>query len=91
MEDAAALLLIRAVPNAKRSEVAGADPDGTIRIRLAAPAVDGKANAALREFLRKALGVPKSAVAIVRGEKARQKQVRIEGVAEFEALERLGL
>ncbi len=52
------------------------------RIKLAvhAPPVDGEANAAIVRYLSRALGVPKSAVRIERGESSRRKTVRIEGV-----------
>ena len=50
-----------------------------IKIKLAAPAVEGKANAALVRFLADHFGVSKSAVVIVRGEKSREKLVEIQG------------
>lgn len=68
-------------PGAKRSEVIGweEDPQGgrALKIRIAAPPVDGKANAALREFLAKQWRLPKSAVVIERGESSRFKTVSV--------------
>ncbi len=51
-----------------------------LRVAVSAPPVDGKANAAVIELLASALGIPRSAVAIVRGETGRRKTVRLEGV-----------
>jgi hypothetical protein len=51
---------------------------GALKIRVASPPVEGKANAALIEFLAEAFGVPKRAVSLVRGETGRRKIVRIE-------------
>ena len=68
-------------PAARRTEVAGRHGD-VVKVRLAAPAVDGKANLALRRFLAEAFDVPLRNVALVRGETSREKIVRIEGVAQ---------
>ncbi len=73
-----AVVLVHAQPNAKRSEVAGLH-GGELKIRLHAPPVEGKANAALVEFLSDLLEVPRSAVVIVRGETGRSKQVLVRG------------
>ena len=53
--------------------------DGAVLIRIAAPPVDGKANAALIAFVAKTLGLPKGAVTIIRGETSRNKVIRVEG------------
>lgn len=66
-------------PGAKRSEFAG-EHGGRTKLRLAAPAVEGKANEALVEFLAGYFGVPKRNVRIASGLKSRQKRVIIEGV-----------
>jgi uncharacterized protein (TIGR00251 family) len=50
-----------------------------VLIRISAPPVDGKANAALITFVAKTIGVPKGAVTIVRGETSRNKVIRVEG------------
>ena len=54
-------------------------------VKVAAPAVDNKANAALTEFLSETLGIPKSAVAIRHGATGRRKVVEITGGAELAA------
>ena len=75
---------IRLQPRAKRAEVVG-ERGGAIVIRVTAPPVDGKANAALCAFVAKAASVPNSHVAVVRGQTTRDKVVRVEGVT-LEAL-----
>ena len=75
----AAALTIRVTPNASRDEVAG-DVAGVIRIRLRAPAVEGKANAALVQFVADALGVRRSSVSITHGQTGRTKSVEVEGL-----------
>ena len=74
--DGSITLEIHAQPGAKRTEVAGVHGD-CLKIRLAAPAVEGKANAALIAFLAEAFGVPQRNVALVRGENGRRKTLRI--------------
>jgi uncharacterized protein (TIGR00251 family) len=72
------ILELHVQPGAKRSEFAG-EHGGRIKLRLAAPAVEGKANEALVEFLAAYFGVPKRCVRIVAGLKSRQKRVSVEG------------
>jgi uncharacterized protein (TIGR00251 family) len=72
-------LNVRLQPRSRRSEVVG-ERDGTLLVRVTAPPVDGKANAALCKLLAKTLGVPPSTVAVVRGSSAREKVVRVDGV-----------
>ena len=80
---------VRAQPNAKRSEIAGLHGN-ELKVRLHAPPVDGKANAALIEFLCEALDVSKSEIEIVRGETSRSKQVLVRGKQLDEVTTRLG-
>ena len=75
----AARIVVHVVPRAKATEVAGQHGDA-VRIRLAAPPVDGAANAELVRFLAERFRVPRSAVTIVRGATARRKTVAILGV-----------
>ncbi|UCC84701.1 MAG: YggU family protein [Gemmatimonadota bacterium] len=74
------LFAVRVQPRASRTEVAGAHGEA-IKIRLAAPPVEGAANAELVAFLAKQLGVSRSAVRIVKGERGRNKVVEVEGIA----------
>ena len=71
---------IRLQPRGGRNAVVG-ERDGAVLIRISAPPVDGKANAALIAFVAKTIGVPKSAVTIIRGETSRSKVIRVEGRA----------
>jgi uncharacterized protein (TIGR00251 family) len=73
-------LEIRLQPRGGRDQVMG-ERDGAVLIRIAAPPVDGKANAALIAFVAKTLGVPKGSVAIIRGETSRNKVIRVAGRA----------
>src|SRR4051794_37367925 len=63
-------------PNARRTEVAGRY-DQSLKIRVAGPAVDQRANTLLVEFLKKSLEVPAGRIAIVRGASARRKTVEV--------------
>ena len=74
----ALVLDLHVQPGAKRTEAAGRHGD-RVKIRLAAPPVDGAANDELMRFLAEAFGVPKRNVEIVSGATARRKRVRIEG------------
>ncbi|MEE9197021.1 MAG: DUF167 domain-containing protein, partial [bacterium] len=66
-------------------------PHGDVlRVRVAAPPVNGKANQALIAFVAKTFGVAKDAVAIVRGERGRRKVLDVAGVSLEEARARLG-
>jgi len=90
MTGESALLSIRVQPRAKRDEVVG-ERAGAIVIRLKAPPVDGKANAALIEFIANAANLPRSRVEIVRGATAREKVVRVAGIAEKDLRRALGV
>ena len=79
---------IKAAPNASRSQIVGWLGD-TLKIRLAAPPVDGKANLELTRFLAQTLGLPKSAVTLVTGAASRQKRVRIDGLSREDVAARL--
>jgi len=71
------LLLVSVMPNAKRTEVDGLH-DGALRVRLAAPPIEGRANEALVAWLAKSLGVPRRDVTLLRGESSRRKQLAID-------------
>jgi uncharacterized protein (TIGR00251 family) len=66
-------------PRASRSEIAGIH-DGALRVRIAAPPVDGAANAAIIDFLSKQLKVRKSDIEITSGATGRRKRVLIRGI-----------
>lgn len=71
------LLHVHVQPGVKSTEAAGLHGD-RLKVRLAAPPVDGKANKALIEWAADYFGVAKSAVELVRGQTSRQKTLRIE-------------
>ena len=75
-KDSAVIFNLRIVPNSSKSEILG-EFDGSLKIKIAAPPVDGAANAELIKFLSKKLGVPKSAVEIISGQNSKNKQVKI--------------
>lgn len=70
---------VRLRPRGQGDELLGFR-DGVLQARVAAPPVDGRANKALCKLIAKAAGVAPSRVGVVRGEKARDKVVRVEGV-----------
>ena len=84
----AVTLRLHIQPGAKKTEIAGLHGEA-LKIRLAAPPIDGKANDCLVAYLASCLGVPKSAVRIVGGETSRAKRVRVTGVSEELATSRL--
>jgi uncharacterized protein (TIGR00251 family) len=71
-----AVLRLAVVPNAKRTQVDGLH-DGALRVRLAAPPVEGRANEALVAWLAKSLGVPRRCVELTQGASGRRKTVAI--------------
>jgi hypothetical protein len=75
-------LTVRVQPNARRGEIVGLYGDA-LKIKVAAPAVDNKANAALVEFLGETLGVPRSAIVIRHGVTGRRKVLEITGGPEL--------
>ncbi len=81
-------LALHIQPGAKRTEIAGQHGE-TLKIRLAAPPVDGKANDCLIEFIAKVLKVPRVQVELVSGATSRRKRVRVRGAAAREAIDRL--
>lgn len=79
------ILDLSVAPNAKRTEVAGWH-DGALRVRLAAPPIDGAANDALRKWLAAQLGLTQSQVELLRGASGRRKQWAVD--ASVEAVQR---
>ena len=70
---------VQVLPRSRRNEIAGMEGQA-LKVKLAAPPVEGAANAALREYLAGRLGVRRSAVSIVGGERSRIKTVRVAGM-----------
>ena len=82
-------LAVLVQPRASRTKVVG-EHDGRLKIALAAPPVDGEANAALVEFLSDTLGVRKADVTLLDGETSRRKRLAVRGVALTEIMAKLG-
>ena len=82
------ILRVHIIPNAKIDKVSG-EYNSAIKIKLRAPAVDGKANAALRRFLAERLSIPQRAIVLERGERSRDKVIRIDDLSEEVVLRRL--
>jgi hypothetical protein len=75
-----AALAVRVTPRASRNEIFGVLNDGTVKIHLTAPPVEGQANEALLKFLAEVLGVSVSRLEIVAGKTGRDKLVSVLGV-----------
>ena len=74
--------LVRVAPRAQRTKFAGLMQDGAntiFRIAVAAPPIDGRANAELISWLASLLDVPRSAIEVASGEHSRNKRVRVAG------------
>ena len=73
------ILAVRVIPRASKPGLA-VESDGSLKVRLQSPPVDGAANAELIEVLSKAFHVPRRAVTITGGAHSRTKRVQIEGI-----------
>ncbi len=80
---------VRVVPRASRNEVAGFEGE-TLRVRVTAPPVEGRANQALTRLLAKELGVARGDIRIVAGHGSRDKVVAVDGLGAAEVRRRLG-
>lgn len=85
-----ARLRVRVQPRASRSEIVGWRADGVLAVRVAAPPVEGQANAAVTDLLAGALDVRRAAVTIERGTRGRDKLVRVLGLTLDQVRRRLG-
>jgi len=77
--DGAVTFRLRVQPRARSTGIAG-EHDGVLKLKVASPPVDGKANSEIIRYLAKIAGVRQSAVEIVSGATSRDKVVRIQGV-----------
>lgn len=81
-------MAVRLTPRASREEIVG--PRGAaLAVKVNAPPVEDRANAALRKLVAKAVGIAPSRVEVVGGHKNPKKQLRLQGVSAAEAAERL--
>jgi uncharacterized protein len=74
------ILRIHVQPRASKNELAGIH-QGSLKVRLTAPPVEGEANRECIKFIAKLLGVPKSSVELVQGQKSRHKTLLIRGIS----------
>jgi uncharacterized protein (TIGR00251 family) len=83
--EGAVIFPVRVQPRASKDEIAGV-MGGALKVRLRAPAVEGRANEALCEFVAELLKTPKAAVRILSGHHSRSKRVEVRGVTELQVL-----
>ncbi len=87
-ESSTTRLLLKAIPNASREEIAGRH--GTRwKVKVRAPPEDGRANTAILELLSQVLHINKRALRLVRGEAAREKEILVSGLSPEETDRRL--
>lgn len=84
------IVTLRVSPGARTSSLKGQYDEGAVNLSVAAPPVDGKANAEVERFLAGLLGVTPSDVTVVRGSSSRDKSVLVRGSSEDEVSGRLG-
>jgi uncharacterized protein len=82
------ILRVHIIPNAKIDKVSG-EYNSAIKIKLRAPAIEGKANAALRRFLAEKLSIPQRSIVLERGERSREKLIRIDRLNDEDIRRRL--
>ena len=87
---ASCTLAIKAVPNAPRSAVVGWLGEA-LKVKVHAPALEGRANDELCEFLADTLALPRRAVTVLQGDKSRQKVLHVAGLTLAEVRVKLGV
>lgn len=88
-KDDAIIFLVRVVPRASKSEIVG-EIEGSLKVRIAAPPVDGAANEEVVRLLAKSLDLSRSSVSIVAGETSKTKRVRVVGITPEQLLQLAG-
>ena len=88
-KDGAVTIKLRVQPRAPRTEIAG-EHAGGLKVKIAAPPVDGEANEECRRFLAKWLKVSATSVEIISGGSSRNKVIRIRGISARRVHEALG-
>ncbi len=83
-------IMVRVIPRASRDAIEGAYGE-SLKVRLMAPALENRANEALRRLLAERLNVQVAAVRIVAGEKSRTKRISIAGITREQIITKLGL
>lgn len=80
---------VKVIPRATKDQISGFMQDGTLKIRITAPPVDGKANQALVEFLSASFGIHRDQISIISGASSRIKILQIRGISEREFQEKI--
>ena len=88
-KDGGVTIKVRVQPRASRTEIIG-EHAGGIKMRVAAPPVDGKANQECRRYLAKLLKVGATSVEIISGDSSRDKVIRVSNISALRVLEALG-
>jgi uncharacterized protein (TIGR00251 family) len=88
-KEGAVTIRVRVQPRAARTEIVG-EHNGAIKMKIAAPPVDGKANEECRRYLAKLLKVSATSVEIISGESSRDKVIRVSNMSARRILEALG-
>ena len=81
---------VKVHPRAKKNAITG-ELDGTLKVSLTSPPIDGKANEACITFFAKLLKVPRSSVTIASGQSSRRKVIRVSGFATDEVRKRIAM
>ncbi len=89
MADSSCTLILKVTPGAKKNEVIGLLPDGTLRVKIIAPPVEGKANTFLVKWIAELTGIKSAKIEIIHGEKSRTKIIQIEGLSSAEVMKRI--
>ena len=79
---------VRVQPGARKSCVVGFQ-DGVLRLKIAAPPVDGKANRELIDFLSRVLGIRKSNISIEKGETSKNKMIAVSGISKAQIVDKI--
>ena len=85
-----AAISVKVHPRARKNAITG-QIDGTLKVALTSPPVDGKANQACIEFFAEALRVPRSTVTITSGQSSRRKTIQIAGLLAKEVMQKLSI
>ena len=88
-KDVAIHIRIKVIPRAGRDQISGFMQDGTLKIRLSAPPVDGKANQSLVNYLSGSLGISRDQISITSGLSSRNKNLEIRGISWREFQEKI--
>jgi uncharacterized protein len=85
MKDGGFILHIRVTPGAKKNEIIRLDDNHVIHLKIKAPPVEGKANQEVLNYLHDLFSIRISQLELIRGEKSREKQIKVDGITETDA------